>query len=186
MDADDEIDHITSNCAQCASLATLPREIVDFSTSDAVSRLGASFACDIMCRARQKIFITRETFSSYTQARLVPDEKTETLMHAIIETTADLKSAQGATIRVDCAPAFQALARNQTLTRHGITLDIGRTKNVNKNPVGEKAVQELEVELRKLHPTGTAISSSDLSIAVAMLNSRIRERGLCEIGRAHV
>ena len=178
LDADLEIENITEHCSQCSSLATLPKEIVEYSTSDPVATIGVSFACDIMCRARQKIFIMRDTFSSYTVAKIIPDERRETLRNAIVETTADLKSKQGASIRVDCATGFQALVNDQSLERYSIVLDMGRTKNVNKNPVGEKAVQELEVELRKQHPSGSPLTTSDLAIAVAVLNNRIRERGL--------
>ena len=46
------------------------------------------------------------TFSSFTVSNLLPDEKGDTLKSAIIETTADLKSAKGCIVRVDGATAF--------------------------------------------------------------------------------
>jgi hypothetical protein len=120
----------------------------------------------------------RDNFSSYTTAKLIPNETADTLRCAIIETTAELKSPQGAVIRVDGAPAFQSLSQGQTLAHHGLSLEIGRLKNINKNPIAEKAIQELETELRKQHPSGSPISSADLALAIATLNSRVRDRGL--------
>ena len=51
-------------------------------------------------------------------------------------------------------------------------------KNPNKNPVAERAVQELEDELLRQEPSGGSVSSLSLAIATARLNSRIRYSGL--------
>ncbi|KAK3742099.1 hypothetical protein QZH41_007659 [Actinostola sp. cb2023] len=83
-----------------------------------------------------------------------------------------------AVIRTDPAPGFKALTVDQLLCHHRITLEIGNAKNCNKNPVAEKAVQELESELLRQDPLGGAISPVTLAIATASLNSRIRSRGL--------
>lgn len=131
-----------------------------------------------MCRSRQRIMVMRDTFTSYTTARIIPNEQANTLRNVIIETTADLKSAQGAKIRVDGATSFQALLHDPGLKSHGLSLQMGRLKNVNKNPLAEKGVQELEIELRKQYPDGRPITPSELAVTVATLNSRIRSRGL--------
>ena len=55
---------------------------------------------------------------------------------------------------------------------------MGRKKNVNKNPVAERAVQEVEEELLKLDPRGSAVSQSMLAIATSNLNAKLRSRGL--------
>jgi hypothetical protein len=81
-------------------------------------------------------------------------------------------------IRVDPAPGFQALEDDSTLTQNRISLEIGRKKNPNKNPVAERAVGELEIELLKQDPTGGPVSNITLVSATARLNSRIRSRGL--------
>ncbi len=62
---------------------------------------------------------------------------------------ASLHSPNGptATIRTDAAPGFQALAKDASLKRHCMVIDLGRTKNKNKNPVAEKAVQELKAAI---------------------------------------
>lgn len=51
-------------------------------------------------------------------------------------------------------------------------------QNINKNPVAEKAVQELQDEILRLNPTNRTVSSLSLTIDVASLNSRICSDGL--------
>lgn len=178
LDSDHEIDLTSSSCAHCASLAQLPKEITDFSTSYPSKIPGTFFACDVMCRARQKVLVMRETLTSFTTAKIIPNEQKDCLKSAIIETTADLKSANGSVIRVDGAVAFQSLARDMSLAKHGLVIEIGRLKNRNKNPIAEKAIQELELELKKQHPEGGPVTTSQLATVVATLNSRVRTRGL--------
>jgi len=125
----------------------------------------------VLVRTKQKIFLLRDVFSSFTAAKLIADEKSTTLRDVIMETTADLKSPHGAVIRVDGAPAFISLANDPFLRQNGITLEIGRLKNINKNPIGEKAIQELEMELRKQHPSGSPLTPASLAIAVSTLNT---------------
>lgn len=178
LDSDHEIDLTSSSCAHCAALAQLPKEITDFSTSYPSNIPGSFFACDVMCRARQKVLVMRETLTSFTSAKIIPNEQKDSLKSAIVETTADLKSASGCVIRADGAVAFQSLSKDSSLAKHGITIEIGRLKNRNKNPIAEKAIQELELELKKQHPEGGPVSTSQLATVVATLNSRVRTRGL--------
>ena len=81
-------------------------------------------------------------------------------------------------IRVDPAPGFMALRNDETLKSLRLSLEIGRVKNPNKNPIVEKAFLELEEELLKQEPTDGPVSQLGLVIAVARLNSRIRYSGL--------
>ena len=179
LDADKAIKSVTNNCAHCASLAQLPLEITSSSTSVPAPRPGISFACDVLCRSRQKLFVIRDTFSSFTAVRIIPDEQSSSLRSAIIETTADLLTPAGATLRVDGGTGFQSLVHDVTLTGLGLLLEVGRLKNKNKNPVAEKAVQELEVELKKQNPEGGPVTPAQLATVVATLNARVRNRGLC-------
>ncbi len=178
LDADSFIDQITSSCSQCAALARLPAELQEFSTSDQPLALGTTFACDVLCRARQHIFLIRDCFSSFTICKLVQNEQSDTLRAALIETTAPLKAPGGCVVRVDPAPGFSSLSSDKHLAAVGIHLDIGRVKNKNKNPVGEKAIQELEFELKRVYPDGSPVSDSSLAQVTATLNPRIRNRGL--------
>ena len=55
--------------------------------------------------------------------------------------------------------------------------EIGNPKNQNKNPVAERAIQELENELLRVVPTNDRLNSTSLAIATSFLNSRIRAPG---------
>jgi len=83
-----------------------------------------------------------------------------------------------AVVRVDPAAGFVALRNDSTLAQHGIQLEFGRTKNPNKNPVAERAIQELEDELLRDTHGGATITAMKLAVVTARLNSRIRSRGL--------
>ena len=81
-------------------------------------------------------------------------------------------------MRIDSAPGLLSLKQDTALSAHGITLDYGRVKNLNKNPVAEKCNQELELELLHIDPTGAPVTDVILQDAVHILNSRVRNRGL--------
>ena len=55
---------------------------------------------------------------------------------------------------------------------------MGVSKNANKNPVAEQAVQEVREHILKIDPTTYAVSSLVLSLAVASVNSTFRQCGL--------
>ncbi|CAB3984112.1 Hypothetical predicted protein [Paramuricea clavata] len=75
-------------------------------------------------------------------------------------------------------PGFVALRTDPTLKRLGLSLEIGRVKNTNKNPVAEKAIAELKEEILRQAPNGGPISTVTLAIATSRLNSRLRREGL--------
>ncbi len=176
LDTDEHIACVSTKCAQCAAIAKIPQEIAEFSTSPPPTTPGTQFAVDVLRRSGQKIFILRDTLTSYTVSKLILNEQSDTLRHALIETAAELTSPTGASIRVD--GAFQPLVNDPLLLRHGLKLEVGRLKNKNKNPIAEKAVLELEIELRKCFPDGRPVTPSQLAVTVATLNKRIRGRGL--------
>jgi hypothetical protein len=88
-----------------------------------------------------------------------------------------------AVVRVDPAHRFASLSNGEELRRHKITVEIGRVKNVNKNPVAKKCIAELGDELLRVSPEGGAVSPVTLAIATANLNTRICDGGLsaCEM-----
>ena len=67
---------------------------------------------------------------------------------------------------MDSASGIYALRDDLMLKHLNISLDFGRIKNSNKNPVAEKCVRKLGTEI--LH----------LNLAISNLNSRRRNRGL--------
>ena len=142
--------------------------------------MGVSFGADVIKRARQLIFVLRETVTSHTSSLLIHDERTETLRDALLQLCPPLRPLEGplAVVRTDSAPGFAALRDDQVLHRQGITIELGHTKNVNKNPVSEKAVRELEDELLRDDPNGGPVTPLALALATNRLNSRLRGNGL--------
>ena len=180
LDMDKAIERVSLGCHSCAALRQAPHAVIDQSTSDPPAAVGVSFAPDILKQSRQLILVLRECVTSYTSTLLVEDEKHGTLRDGLIQLCVGLRPLDGpnAVIRCDPAPAFRTLGNDQLLLQHKISLEIGRVKNQNKNPVAERAIQELEHELLRLQPEGGTVSPRTLSVATAHLNSRIRSRGL--------
>ena len=180
LDVDKAIDLVSSSCHICESVKSIPKHFQPQSSEDAPQSIGISFAADVARRHRQLILVVRETVSSYTLTTLIKSEKHEDLRNGLLVLCSQLRSLHdgGVTVRVDPAPGFCALATDPILLSHGITLEIGRVKNPNKNPVAERAIEELGLELLNLSPEGGPVSDVTLALATANTNSRIRRDGL--------
>jgi hypothetical protein len=180
LDMDQAISCIAGGCHQCVSLRSSPRFLQEQSSSDPPAAVGVSFAADVLRRERQIILVVRETITSYTKAQIIESEKRDCLKETLISLCVDLHPLDGplAVVRTDAAPGFVALVDDSLLREHHICIEIGRVKNINKNPVAEKAIQELEGEILRHDPTGGSITQFQLSIILSHLNSRIRSRGL--------
>ena len=142
--------------------------------------MGVSFAADVIKRHRQSILVLRECTTSYTASCLIPDERHDTLRDALTRLIIGLHPLDGprAIVRVDPAPGFASISSNDSPKHLNVTIEVGRVKNKNKNPVAEKAVRELEEELIRQEPGGRPVSEVGLAIAIARLNSRLRCSGL--------
>jgi hypothetical protein len=180
LDMDNAIADVYKSCHQCASLQKLPATLTNQFSTTPVDSVGVKFAADVIRRQRQYIFVLRECVTSLTRSCIIDDETAPSLLKALITTCIDLIPLDGpmAIVRVDPAPGFKSLRLSAQLLSHRITLELGEPKNVNKNPIAERAVQELEVEILKHDPTGGPVSSTTLAIATASLNARIRNQGL--------
>jgi hypothetical protein len=180
LDMDKAFVQVTSTCHHCASLRNTPHTLIEQSTCDPPEAVGISFAADVIRRSRQFLLVLRETTTSFTASCIIDNEQHSTLRDALIRLCIDLRPLDGppAVIRTDPAPGFTRLVHDKLLKRHHMTVEIGRVKNINKNPTAEKAVRELEDELLHLDPIGGPASPLTLALATANLNSRIRSRGL--------
>ena len=169
-----------ASCHTCQSIKSIPKHFQPQSCEEAPRSIGVSFAADVARRHQQFILVIRETVSPYTFTTLIKSEQHEDLRNAIIVLCSQLRSLQdgGATVRIDPAPGFCALANDPILLSHGITLEIGRVKNPNKNPVAERAIEELSLELLNLSPEGGPVSDVTLALATANTNSGIWRDGL--------
>ena len=171
-------------CHHCESLKAVPKAMREQSTEDPPSHVGQRFAGDVVKRNSQLIMTLRETVSSYTLAEIIPSETIPDLTSSIQRLSNLMRpsSLVPITIRLDPHPShrgmFIRIQNDEGLASHNVKIEIGRELNVNKNPVAEKAVRELIRELQVLSPQGGQVSVTQLSQAVANLNSRIRAPGL--------
>ena len=176
LDMDKAVEQVSNRCHACAALRQTPTARIEQSTSPPPDRVGQSFAADVIKRCRQLILVLRESVTAYTVTLLLTDECHQTLRDGLIQLCIQLRPMDGppAVIRTDPAPGFKALVDDKLLHQHRITLELGRAKNPNKNPVAEKAILELEGELLRQDPLGGAVTQLTLSVATASLNSRVQ------------
>ena len=149
LDLDKAIDTASRSCHQCASLRDTAHTTIPQSTGNPPEVVGISYAADVIKREKQLILVLRECVTSYTASCLIDDERRDTLRDSLVKLCIGLRPLDGppAVIRTDPAPGFAALVKDALLSTYRLTIELGRVKNVNKNPVAEKAVCELEHEL---------------------------------------
>ena len=180
LDIDKATESVSSNCHLCQSIKYIPQHLQSQSTEPPPTTIGTSFAADVLRRHKQFIFVLRESVSSYTTATLIEGESHEHLRNALLSLCAEVGSLgdNPIIVRVDPGPGFAALAKDHILLQHHIQLEIGHVKNTNKNPIAERAIEELGLELLHLSPNGGPFSKVTIAIATANLNARIRKNGL--------
>ena len=110
------------------------------------------FSVDIMKRNSQSILLT-----GFSWNKVINFEKAEDILNAIIEQIGPYVNKDGAVIRSDGAPAFQALklARNredmnEVLKGLNIPFELGHSQNVNKIPCAENVTKEGHIAINKL------------------------------------
>ena len=147
------ISNVTHSCHLCESLKKIPKEVLQQSSTPSPEQPGTLYHADVVRRKTQKIFVARDAHSSFTTASLIANEKHDTLRTAIIENT--------------------SLFREKN-----IQLTYGHVKNTNKTAVIDKGIQEVELALLKLDPSGSPVSNETLQAAVNIVNHKVRNRGL--------
>ena len=180
LDLDSTLRHLNDNCHICISTKKMNYIKPPASTSNSPPTIGLSFAADVMRRERQFVLVLRETVTSDTKACFIENEDHSSLRDGIIQLSVGMIPLDGpsAIIRTDPAPGFRKLVGDQMLANLRLSIELGLIKNVNKNPVAEKAVQELEDELLKLDRDRSTLSKAHLAVALAHLNTRLRFCGL--------
>ena len=177
VNASESIANVTDSCNMCSSVKKIPPELFEQSTSLPATVPGEKLAADVICRNKQKILVVRDSLSSFTSATFISNETSVEYKDALIICCLPMKISSSS-VRVDCAPSLKCLSKDNELVKMGIHLELGSAKNPNKNPIAEKANQELELELLKTVPSGVVVSAAALTKAVTVLNSRIRNSGL--------
>ena len=118
--------------------------------------------------------------SAYSDACFIPGEKADHLEDGVIRLMAKFRPPCGppVIVRTDEGTGFQSIKSTKSLCKQNITLEIGASKNINKNPSSEKAISEFHAEVARLQPGGGPLDEVSLALAVSNLNSRIRHGGL--------
>ncbi len=180
LNLDSSVDAVCSSCHHCMSLRVIPSHLHPQTSSPPPDKIGTTFACDVMRRHRQCVFVLRETVTSYTLTSIIDNERHDQIRDVLLVLCAELKSLGdgGVRVRVDPGPGLVALVNDPTLLKHGIALDVGHAKNVNKNPVAEGAIRELGLEILNIAPEGGPVSKVTLALATSTMNMRIRRDGL--------
>ena len=78
------LNDVTQSCSLCASLKSIPRELLKQSTSELPDTIGKSFSADVLRHDNQKIIFLLDIFSSFVVGIIIPDEQHSTLREAII------------------------------------------------------------------------------------------------------
>ena len=151
MSSSSIIENMYANCQLCKSVPILPKQLQTFNTQTNATEPGTHLAIDVLRRAKQKIIVCRDQFSGFTTAAFIPDETIPSLQDGIIRITQTIKHPNHTLIRTDGAPAFKSLANqpNSPLKQLNITLEIDRPLYKNSNACVDKAIAELNTELKK-------------------------------------
>ena len=170
------IDAVYETCLICNAAKKLPTQT--FHKSETIAeKPGTHMSCDIIKRAKQKIFVIRDQFSSYTLAKIIQTENHTDIQEAIIDLTTPIRSNDTLRLRTDKATAFQHLKTSNKLSPLNIQIELGNDFNKNANAVVDKGIQELENEIVRLVPTEVPITSQQLAQAVLHLNNKLRRNG---------
>ena len=175
------IDEVITFCDLCKSLKDLPKELFSESTQKNPV-FGRNFSADVIKKDGQLIFICREKLSQFVSSKFIHEETADALRDAVVSAVIEFMPDEGAIIQVDCAPALQSLASESKLDgsilkKLGIIVDVGRTLNINKNPIAENCIKEFHKERLRLNVPGGKLSEINRAIITKNINSRIRERG---------
>ena len=82
---------VVEHCELCRSLVTVPKELHPQSSVDLPTSPCKSFSADVVRRFRQKIFVLRETFSSFTITALISGEDHCILRSILIQTISQIR-----------------------------------------------------------------------------------------------
>ena len=176
MGTNKALDKLYNECNMCNAMKKLPKQEI-FNSTTIAKKPGTHFVCDILRRAKQKIMVVRDQFSSYTMAQFVRTENHNDLMQAIVNLVTPIRDPNHVIIRTDQATGMKKIADDNLLKDLDMEIEVGNDFNKNSNAVVDKAIQELEREITILHPGEFPINITILAKAVLNLNDRLRRNG---------
>ena len=124
LNVNDCINHVLQACSQCQALKTIPRELCEQTSTLQTTTMSTNFAADVLRRYGQKIFVMRDTLSSFTITSLVKDETHDSLRSAIVEAASSVRANPQTlvTIRADNEDAIEKTKKRFLSWLSNITL----------------------------------------------------------------
>ena len=179
LDSDTVLKEVYDTCeVPCQASRILPKETMEYKTETKPLTAGSFFNADVMEEARQKVLVLRDNLTSYTSTTFIKDQTKNTLRDALLILASRTRlNRRPVQCRVDAHSSLKGLAKDGSLEKMGLLLEMGHPKNPNHNSVAETAIKELRQELVKLSPHGGRVSEKTLALATENLNSRIRHLG---------
>jgi hypothetical protein len=150
--------------------------MLQFHTETKPDTICSHFAADVMVKGK-KFLILREILTSHTSTLKIENEISETLRDALMTLLAYYKTMKKIQIRVDNQSGIASLKDDKVLNKLNIEVILGDSKNINKNPVAERAVREVEDEILKIQAPDREITTSILAQATMAVNNKIRYTG---------
>ena len=146
LNLDEVIEKCVRSCYRCAATRDQKHINPPMQSVTPPKAFGQHFATDVIERERQKILTLRETATSYTWAKLIPNEtaaELESGLRCLFALARPPNSTQLCVCRADNAKSFISLSNNKALNDIGVAIDISNPENKNGNPVGEKSNREV-------------------------------------------
>ena len=173
------IESLYANCQLCKAAQILPKQLHIHHTETNAKQPGTHFGIDVLRRAKQKIMVCTDQFSTFVTATFLPDESSDSLKDGIIKTTQTVRHSGQVIVRVDAAPGFKSLymSKNKSLADLDISLELGEVLNKNSNACVDKSISELNQEIKKLVFHEVPIDEAILSRALISLNNKLRRNG---------
>ena len=139
-----QCEKVIEACTICTSMKSIPREIHEFKSNIVPDHPRKSFTVNVIREAGKFILAAVCNFSGYLTTTIIPSEKSSDLCDGIVTTVSPFMSSSLSKIRVDMAPGFSKLSKEQeTLSCLGIELDLGDEKNKNPCAVVDERIREL-------------------------------------------
>lgn len=156
LDMDAAVQRVSSGCHQCPALWKAPVFVADLRVTR--QKLSAP-RLQLMCSGGTASSLWLSGSVSHGLHCLV------SLMTNVKRLSVSLCPLDGpfAVVRTDPAPGFAALAGDTGLAAHRLVVEVGNANNITKNPVAEKAIQEIQGEIMRLEPNCRAVTPLLLS-----------------------
>ena len=124
--------------------------------------------------SKQNVLVAVVDATGYVLTTFVKSEQAPDLAQGIAKLVLPFRLGPQAVIRVDQARGPVKAGTSPLLDKLGIKLDPGDSKNKNMCAIVDKAIQELEMELKRLNPEGSNLTDLTLLLGSHHLNSKVR------------